>query len=120
MEFWVEDDTNSGIFVRCKDASQVEGINSDDCYEVNIWDNHSNQDFRTGSIVKHVVPAAHIDSIGRWSEYDIVVSGSSMTVVLNGVETARFADARLGAGLIAIQYAGSGRLKFRNLRIAPL
>ena len=120
VEFRIEDDTNSGIFVLCEDASQIEGINADKCFEANIWDNHPNQDFRTGSIVKRVVPIARVDSIGRWNQFEIVVSESSMSVVLNGVLTARLADDRLRRGAIAIQYAGKGILKFRNLKIEPL
>lgn len=117
VEFWIEDHTNSGIFIRCKRPVEVPDLNPDDCYEVNIWDNHPNQDFRTGSIVKHVTPESHVDSIGHWNTYDIDVVGASITVKLNGQQTASLNDNSLSSGFIALQYAGTGLLRIRNLKI---
>jgi hypothetical protein len=34
-EFWVSDDANSGIFIRCEDPKSIAGKT---CYEVNIYD----------------------------------------------------------------------------------
>ncbi len=117
VEFWIEDGTNSGVFVRCSDA---EHINADTCYEVNIWDNHPVQDYRTGSIVKRAIPIAHVDTIGRWNTLEIGVLGDTITAMVNGTQTARLSDNRLASGLIALQYGGAGVLRFRNLRIDSL
>jgi hypothetical protein len=116
VEVWIEDSTNSGVFVRCIDP---EAINPDNCYEINIWDNHPNQDFRTGSIVKLVTPEAHVNTVGRWSTIKIEAVGESVTATVNGVLTARSANGRSSSGYIALQYAGSGELRFRNLVIEP-
>jgi len=120
IEFWVEDDTNSGIFVRCTRPAELADINPDNCYEINIWDNHPVQDFRTGSIVKRVVPVAHVDTVGKWNQLVIVVKGQTISVVINEVLTAELPNAERLSGVIALQYAGKKRLSFRNLLVAPL
>ena len=120
IEFWVEDDTNSGVFVRCARPEELADINPDNCYEINIWDNHPVQDFRTGSIVKRVMPVAHVDTIGKWNRLVIVVEGQTISVVINDVLTAELANAERPSGVIALQYAGKQRLSFRNLLIVPL
>ncbi len=117
VEFWIEDDTNSGIFVRCVGPELVD---ADNCYEANIWDNHPNQESRTGSIVKHVTAAVHVDTIGKWNRYEVVVQGDTVSVTLNGEKTAVLTDDRLESGYIALQYGGKGRLRFRDLEITPL
>jgi len=117
IEFWVDDDTNSGIFLRCGEINALSEITPDRCYEVNIWDNHPNQDFRTGSIVTLAKPAAKVDTLGRWNRFDIVASGSTIRVTLNGVQTAVLENDRSASGLIALQYAGKHGLKFRQLEI---
>src|SRR5262245_58217017 len=35
VEFWVDDDANSGVFIRCQDTKQITAMNA---YEVNIFD----------------------------------------------------------------------------------
>lgn len=114
LEFWVDDETNSGIFVRCIDPEQ---INPDTCYEINIWDNHPDQLSRTGSIVKLAPPIARVDTIGRWNTCEIEAAGNSIVATFNGKITARLQSDRARAGYIALQYAGKNQLRLRNLRI---
>src|SRR5262245_45489633 len=47
-EFWVEEDSNSGIFIRCTDPTKV---TADNAYEVNIWDKRPDPSYGTGAIV---------------------------------------------------------------------
>src|SRR5262249_41502036 len=47
-EFWVSDDANSGIFVRCTSPNEVAGKNA---YEVNIFDTRPDPSYGTGAIV---------------------------------------------------------------------
>lgn len=115
VEFFIEDETNSGIFVRCNNP---DSINPNDCYEINIFDNHPNQDFRTGSIVLRQAPLAMVDTLGRWNRYHVEVRGNRITVSVNGVVTADLEDDTLGGGYLALQYAGKHLVRFRNLRIA--
>ena len=120
IEFWVEDNTNSGVFIRCLNPADVPDVNPDSCYEINIWDNHPVQDFRSGSIVKHVVPTAHVDTLNQWNQLVVDVRGATISVVMNNMLTAVMTNAERSAGVIALQYAGDNRLKFRHLIIEPL
>lgn len=120
VEFKIDDGVNSGVFIRCNDTTAVATITPVSCYELNIWDNHPNQSFRTGSIVTLVQPRHRVDTLGRWNTYEITASGTSVRVILNGVETATLEDAELLSGRLALQYMGGGELQFRNLRVEPL
>ena len=117
VEFWIEDDTNSGVFIRCVDP---ELIDADTCYEINIWDSHPVQEYRTGSIVKLAVPIAHVETIGRWNRLRIEASGDTIVASVNETLTARLTDQRSANGVVSLQYGGAGVLRFRNLRIEPL
>lgn len=120
VEFWIADDTNSGIFIRCPNPNVVADLTPLNCYEVNIWDNHPNQSFRTGSIVTRAEPAVRVDSVGHWNTYRIEMRGSTLTVTLNGQQTALLVDDSLQSGYLALQYAKGGLLRFRKLMIEPL
>src|ERR1700749_2340168 len=101
-EFWVEADSNSGIFIRCTDAQK---IGAETCYEVNIWDTRPDPSYGTGAIVNvaKVNPMPHAG--GKWNTFDITAKGSSFTVVLNGRKTVDGAqDAKLSNGKVAIQH----------------
>jgi len=117
VEFWVAAETNSGVFVRCTDPAEITALS---CFEVNIWDEHSNQDFRTGSIVRLAKPTAHVDTVGQWNTVEIEVVGDLIVAVFNGVETARLRSGdRSAKGHVALQFGGGELVKFRNLRISP-
>jgi hypothetical protein len=128
-EFWVEADSNSGIFIRC---TQPEKIGAETCYEVNIWDTRPDPSYGTGAIVNvaKVNPMPHAG--GKWNTFEITAKGSSFTVVLNGQKTVDNAqDAKLANGKVALQHglgtkdaAGvandKGVVKFRKVEIKPL
>jgi hypothetical protein len=116
-EFWAESDTNSGIFIRCQNPKDVNGMNS---YEINIWDTRPEQAYATGAIVYvakvNPVPKAG----GRWNTMEIVADGSHFKVTLNGVVTVADAqDSRYAEGPIALQSAG-GIIKFKKVQIKPI
>ena len=128
-EFWVDADSNSGIFIRCTDA---EKIGAETCYEVNIWDTRPDPSYGTGAIVNvaKVDPMPHAG--GKWNTFEITAKGSSFTVVLNGQKTVDgVQDAKLANGKVALQHGlGSkdaagvandkGVVKFRKVEIKPL
>lgn len=120
VEFWIEDDTNSGVFIRCTEPSAAADINPNNCYEVNIWDNHPNQEFRTGSIVTLATPEIRVDTLGRWNRYEIVASGDLIDVTLNGEKVVSLKNDRAASGYLALQYTGKALLKFRNVEMTPL
>ena len=115
-EFWVSDDANSGIYMRCAD---IKNLTDRTCYEANIFDQRPDPTFGTGSIV-HLSPVSPMPKAGgKWNTYDVMVKGSRVTVRLNGVVTADIQDSKLTSGPIALQYA-AGVVKFRKVQITPL
>jgi hypothetical protein len=116
-EFWVTDDANSGIFIRCSDPKMISATNA---YEVNIYDKRPDQSYRTGGIVDVAKPTSVINTGGKWNTYDITAQGPKMTVILNGMKVVDGAeDTKHPDGRVALQY-GAGTVKFRNVRIRRL
>jgi hypothetical protein len=116
LEFWVSDDANSGVFIRCDDPKN---INQNSAYEVNIFDTRPDQSYRTGAIVDVAKPSSVIMTGGKWNTFDITARGAKLTVILNGTRTVEVDDTRHPRGPIALQY-GAGTVKFRNVRIRSL
>jgi Domain of Unknown Function (DUF1080) len=115
-EFWVSDDANSGIYMRCAD---IKNITDRTCYEANVFDQRPDPTYGTGAIV-HLVPVSPMPKAGgKWNTYDITVKGDQLTVKLNDVVTAQGRDSKLVSGPIALQYA-AGVVKFRKVQISPL
>ena len=116
LEFWVSDDANSGVFLRCSDPKTINQMNA---YEVNIFDKRPDQSYRTGGIVDVAKPASVIQTGGTWNNYDITARGSQLTVVLNGAKVVDVKDTKHAEGPIGLQY-GAGTVKFRNVRVRTL
>ena len=116
LEFWVGEESNSGVFIRCSDPNDV---GSDTSYEVNIADTHENEDFRSGAIVSVVGPSQTVTTAEKWNTYDITARGEKLTVILNGITTADTEDSQYASGPIALQHR-TGIVKFRNIRIQKL
>jgi hypothetical protein len=114
-EFWVSEDANSGIFLRCADPRNID---SKTCYEVNIYDKRPDPSFGTGAIVDVASVSPMPKAGGKWNTYEITARGTHLTVTLNGVRTADVNDSRLASGPFALQY-DAGIVKFRNVRIRP-
>jgi hypothetical protein len=115
-EFWVDDEANSGIFIRCSDAQK---ITADNAYEVNIFDKRPDPSYGTGAIVNVAKISPMPKAGGRWNTYEVSAKGAQLTVTLNGVRTVDVQDSRLASGPIALQYAG-GVVKFRKVQIRTL
>ena len=124
-EFYAQSDTNSGIFIRCPDATKIGAAT---CYEVNIWDIRPDPKYATGGIVDHAavpVPLVH-KAGGRWNPYEITAKGPQLTVKLNGVQTVSIQDGKHAQGAFALQYgagvqgAQGGPIKWRKVQILPL
>ena len=113
LEFWVDRESNSGVFIRCNNATEISPTN---CYEINIFDSRPDQSGRTGAIVDVAAPRVKIDTEGHWNSYEITARGDRMIIRLNGVVTVDTEDNSHSQGPVALQY-GSGGVKFRNVRI---
>lgn len=116
LEFKPDSTINSGIFIRCKNNN----INPTDCYEVNIWDLHPNQDYRTGAIVMKSIPLAMVQTIDKWNTYKIKNETDHIQVWVNGILTANIRDTVLTEGYIGLQATGTGEIRFRNVKIKTL
>ena len=116
LDFWVTDDANSGVFIRCSDPKMITATNA---YEVNIFDKRPDQSYRTGGIVDVAKPSSVIQTGGKWNTFDITAKGSQLMVVLNGAKVVDVKDTKHADGPIALQY-GAGTVKFRNVRIRQL
>jgi len=115
-EFWVDEEANSGIFIRC---DQSDKIDSKICYEVNIYDKRPDPTYGTGAIVDVAKVDPMPKAAGKWNVYEITAKGPRLTIVLNGHQTADVEDSRHLSGPFALQY-GSGVVKFRKVQIKPL
>jgi len=116
-EFWVDDEANSGIFIRCADPAKP---SSKTGYEVNIFDKRPDPTYGTGAIVDvaKVVPMPKAG--GKWNVYEITAKGPEFTVTLNGQRTVDgVKDDKHASGYIGLQY-GAGVVKFRKVEIKPL
>ena len=115
-EFWVDDEANSGVFLRCGDPKSVGAKNA---YEVNIFDKRPDPSYGTGAIVYVAKASTVLKAGGKWNTYEITAKGPHLTIVLNGVKTAEIDDSQHASGPIALQY-GAGVVKFRRVEIKPL
>ena len=116
-EFWVTDDANSGIFIRCSDPKTINAMNA---YEVNIFDKRPDQAYRTGAIVDVAKPSVMtINTGGKWNTMTVTAKGPKMTVTVNGMKTVDVENSLHAKGPIALQY-GAGTVKWRSVKIRTL
>ena len=113
LEFWVDSEANSGVFLRCQDASIITDTS---CYEANIFDTRPDQTYRTGAILYVAEPAEFVYTGGQWNRLQITARGPQLQLTLNGRLMVDTKDSRFSSGPIALQYA-AGQVRFRNIRI---
>ena len=117
VEFWATEDTNSGIYFRVMNPTNVS--TSTGAYEVQIWDKNPNPQYATGSLVNVASANAIYKAGGRWNTYEIYAKGPQITVKMNGVVTVHAQDGRFPEGRLGIQWNG-GPIKIRKLRVREL
>jgi len=115
-EFWVDEEANSGVFIRCDSSDKID---AKICYEVNIFDKRPDPSYGTGAIVNVAKVDPMPKAAGKWNVYEITAKGPHLTIVLNGQKTADVDDSTHLSGPFALQYA-SGVVKFRKVQIKPL
>jgi hypothetical protein len=124
-EFWADHNANSGIYMRCADPKV---ITDKSCYEANIFDQRPDPTYGTGAIVYHApLTPPMVKAGGKWNTFDITVKGTQLTVVLNGIQTAKVEHSQLAQGPIALQYGTlppkgdpGGAIRWRKVQIKPL
>ena len=115
-EFWVNDEANSGIFLRLSDRQKIGAVNS---YEVNISDKRPDPSYGTGAIVNFAKVSPMPTAGGHWNTFEITAKGAQLTVKMNGVQTVDVSDRSFFHGPFALQY-GTGIVKFRKVQIRPI
>src|SRR6185295_16975465 len=110
VEFWVDDDANSGVFLRCENPQQITAMNA---YEVNIYDKRPDQTYATGAIVDVSKPIQPMKAGGKWNTLEITAQKSHLVVTLNGTKTVDVENSMHVRGPIGLQYS-AGTVKFRN------
>ena len=114
VEFWVDDTANGGVFLRVPESGEIDQFNS---FEVNIFDAHA--DWPTGSI-NEIQRTTAPESAGQWNTFEITAEGDRVTVSLNGESVVDARGERQPRGHIALQYNGSGSIRYRNVEVQPL
>jgi hypothetical protein len=118
LEFQIDAETNSGIYIRCQ---QRDSVGPDTCYEMNIWDLHPQQEARTGAIVFQVMPPlVQVNTLEGWNTYRIRAAGPKLEVWVNGELTAVLEGAEFDTGFIALQRWQSGTVRFRNIQLRKI
>ena len=116
-EFWVSEDANSGIFIRCTNPLRIDPTSA---YEVNIYDRRPDPTYGTGAIVGVAKVSPMPKAGGRWNVMEILAKGDRFTVTLNGVRTVdNVQDASHAHGRIALQH-GEGLVRFRKVQVRPI
>jgi hypothetical protein len=116
LEFKPDSTINSGVFIRCKNKD----INPTDCYELNIWDLHPDQNSRTGSIVSRTSPLAFVQTTNKWNTLKIKVQNNHTLAWINNTLTVDNRDKELSGGYIGLQAKGTGKIIFRHIKILEL
>jgi hypothetical protein len=123
-EFYAEDNTNSGIFMRIQDVNKIGAANS---YEVNIYDRRAGPEYSTAGIVDFAkVPVPPIyKAANRWNTFDITAKGGNLVVVFNGVKTVDIQDGKFAQGPFALQFGNHGKepggaIKWRKVQVKAL
>jgi hypothetical protein len=114
LEFWVDETANGGVFFRVPATGDINQGNS---FEVNIFDAHA--EWPTGSINEFQRNDAP-QTVGQWNTFEITAEGDRLMVSLNGENVVDTQGERLPSGPIALQYNGSGTIRYRNVEIQPL
>jgi hypothetical protein len=115
VEFWVDPDANSGVFLRISEPQKITSSNS---YEVNIVDKRPDM-YGTGAIVNVAKVSPVPQAGGKWNTYQITAQGSHLTVTFNGTRTVDVQDSKHASGPVGLQHA-AGLVKFRKVQIRKL
>src|SRR5262249_36183572 len=76
-EFWADEGTNSGIFIRCENPQMPSGQT---CYEINIFDSNPMKGNATGSIPNVAPVERALSTELRWNSVEIEAKGPQLNV----------------------------------------
>src|SRR5205823_13110871 len=115
----------SGVFVRFPDPSNDPWRAVHLGHEMEIGDpNPKDPTWRTGSIYPFAASAkANTKPLGQWNSYELVCSGQTYTVRINGEAVTQWTDPqhRTDRGYIGLQNYDDGKIvRHRNVRVKEL
>ena len=116
MDFNPDSTINSGVFIRCENDIP----SAAQCYEINIWDSNPNQDYRTGGIVNKFSPLTKVETINKWNSYKVKCEKNRIQVWIDGISILDVTDEDHKEGYICLQARGTGKIKFRNIKVREL
>ena len=116
IDFKPDSIVNSGIFIRCGEGEIDDII----CYEINIWDHHPIQEWRTGAVVTRVSAINWVETVEQWNTYKIRAEGNHIQAWVNETQVVDLVDDDLKKGTIAIQWGNGGVIQFKNATIKTL
>ena len=125
-EFYSEEKTNSGIFMRAQDPNKVGATNA---YEVNIYDQRPGQEYATGGIVNFGrIPVPNppgYKAAGKWNTFEITAKDTHLRVIFNGIETVTIYDSKFANGPFTLQFGNHGKepggvIKWRKVQVREL
>ncbi len=116
LEFNPDSTINSGVYVRCVGG----GTTPDNCYEINIWDLHPNQEYRTGAVVFKAEPLTFVETLNKWNTYRVRCEDGRIQAWVNGEQTADLQDMDFKEGYIGLQAASVGKIRFRKVNVTEL
>ncbi len=116
LDFFPGEKVNSGVFVRC----QEQELSATECYEINIWDDHPKQEWRTGAVVSRSSPLTTVSTLNQWNTYKIRCVKTRIEAWINDTKVTDITDDSLSEGYIALQSAGEGKIRFRDIRLKML
>jgi len=115
IEFWSDENANSGIFIRCA----PDKIGAKTCYEFNIFDTRPDPTYGTGSIVYIAEVNPMPKAAGKWNTMEAIAKGRQLTLIFNGQKTVDVKNGLWEEGHFTLQYGG-GALKFRKVEVKKL
>lgn len=115
-EFWVDEDANSGIFIRCDNPQAPSAAT---CYEVNIFDANPNRGNATGAIVGIAKPTPVPVTALKWNTIEVEAKGTQLNVSVNGERTVSVQDSKHARGRIALQ-RNAGVVRWHKVEVQAL
>jgi hypothetical protein len=123
---WPSEATNSGVFVhgqepdaiwlKCIECQLMAGSAGDFvCMSGADMDERTD---KTSVIVRKKAPSSE-KAVGEWNSMDVVCSGNTIQVTVNGVLQNKGTNVSLNQGSICLQSEGKD-IEFRNLAVTPL
>ena len=123
---WPSEATNSGVFVHCQTPDaiwlkciecQLQAGNAGDFVCMNGADMDEHAD-KSNAVVRKKGPSSELP-VGQWNTMDVVCSGNTIEVYVNGILLNKGTNTSVNSGSISLQSEGKD-IEFRNVFLTSL